>query len=43
MTKSSKKTNLEYRLAHDRDRAIYNVFGGTAMPATAIIESEPLG
>lgn len=34
------QTNVDYRLAHDRDGAIYNRFGGVAMPTTVFISAE---
>lgn len=34
------QTNVDYRLAHDRDGAIYNQFGGIAMPTTVFISAE---
>lgn len=34
------QTNVDYRLAHDRDGAIYNQFGGIAMPTTVFISTE---
>lgn len=34
------QTNVDYRLAHDRDGSIYNQFGGIAMPTTVFISAE---
>jgi thiol-disulfide isomerase/thioredoxin len=33
------ETKVDYRLAHDRDGAIYNRFGGIAMPTTVFISA----
>jgi thiol-disulfide isomerase/thioredoxin len=34
------QTQVDYRLAHDRDGAIYNLFGGIAMPTTVFISAD---
>ncbi|MFP3883352.1 MAG: TlpA family protein disulfide reductase [Actinomycetota bacterium] len=34
------QTNVDYRLAHDRDGAIYNQFGGISMPTTVFISAD---
>ena len=34
------QTNVDYRLAHDPDGAIYSRFGGIAMPTTVFISAE---
>lgn len=34
------QTTVEYRLAHDPDGAIFNEFGGIAMPTTVFITSD---
>jgi thiol-disulfide isomerase/thioredoxin len=34
------ETGVEYRMAHDRDGALYRMFGGIAMPATVFIDAE---
>lgn len=34
------QTNVDYRLVHDRDGAIYNQFGGIAMPTSVFISAE---
>lgn len=34
-----KQTNVDYRLVHDPDGAIYNLFGGIAMPTTVFISA----
>lgn len=36
----AEQTNVDYRLAHDRDGAIYNMFGGIAMPTTVFVSAE---
>lgn len=33
------ETDVEYRLVHDRDGALYNLFGGIAMPTTVFISA----
>lgn len=34
------QTNVDYRLAHDPDGAIFNQFGGIAMPTTVFISAD---
>lgn len=36
----AEQTNVDYRLAHDRDGAIYRLFGGIAMPTTVFISAD---
>jgi thiol-disulfide isomerase/thioredoxin len=33
------QTEVDYRLAHDRDGALFNLFGGIAMPTTVFISA----
>ncbi|MGH8871696.1 MAG: TlpA family protein disulfide reductase [Acidimicrobiia bacterium] len=34
------RTGVEYRLAHDPDGAVFNAFGGLAMPTTVFVDSD---
>lgn len=36
----AEQTNVEYRLAHDPDGAIYSQFGGIAMPTTVFVSAD---
>lgn len=36
----AERTGVEYRLAHDPEGAIFNAFGGLAMPTTVFLDSD---